>query len=51
MREGLRITEQAIAEVQARVAPGVRQTDLTATFLRTIFEPAPTPTSSTPSGR
>ena len=38
MREGLRITEQAIAEVQARIAPGVRQTDLTATFLRTIFD-------------
>ena len=32
------ITEQAIAEVQARLAPGVRQTDLTATFLRTIFD-------------
>ena len=29
MREGLRITERAIAEVQARLAPGVRQTDLT----------------------
>jgi Xaa-Pro aminopeptidase len=38
MREGLRITEQAIADVQARLAPGVRQTELTATFLRTIFE-------------
>jgi Xaa-Pro aminopeptidase len=38
MREALRITERAIAEVQARVAPGVRQTDLTATFLRTVFE-------------
>jgi Xaa-Pro dipeptidase len=38
MREGLRITEQAIAEVQARVAPGVRQIDLTATFLRAIFD-------------
>jgi Xaa-Pro aminopeptidase len=38
MRAGLRITEQAIAEVQARVAPGVRQTDLTATFLRAIFD-------------
>jgi Xaa-Pro aminopeptidase len=38
MREGLRITEQAVADVQARVAPGVRQTDLTATFLRTVFE-------------
>lgn len=38
MRQGLHITEQAIAEVQARLAPGVRQTDLTATFLRTIFD-------------
>ena len=38
MREGLRITERGIAAVQARLAPGVRQTDLTATFLRTIFE-------------
>ncbi len=38
MREGLRITERAMADVQARVAPGVRQTDLTATFLRTIFD-------------
>jgi Xaa-Pro aminopeptidase len=38
MREGLRITECAIAEVQARLAPGVRQTELTATFLHTIFD-------------
>jgi Xaa-Pro aminopeptidase len=38
LREGLRITEQAIADVQAQLAPGVRQTDLTATFLRTIFD-------------
>lgn len=38
MRQALRITEQAIAVVQARLAPGVRQTDLTATFLRTIFD-------------
>lgn len=38
MREGLRITECAIAEVQGKVAPGVRQTELTATFLRTIFD-------------
>ncbi len=38
MRQGLRITEQAIADVQAMVKPGVRQTDLTATFLRTIFD-------------
>jgi Xaa-Pro dipeptidase len=38
MRQGLRITERAIADVQARLAPGVRQIDLTATFLRTIFD-------------
>jgi Xaa-Pro dipeptidase len=38
MREGLRITERAIAQVQELVGPGVRQTDLTATFLRTIFD-------------
>jgi Xaa-Pro aminopeptidase len=38
LREGLRITERAIADVQAKIAPGVRQTDLTATFLRTIFD-------------
>jgi Xaa-Pro dipeptidase len=38
MREGLRITERAIADVQEMLAPGVRQTDLTATFLRAIFE-------------
>ena len=38
MREGLRITERAIADVHAKLAPGVRQTDLTATFLRTIFD-------------
>jgi Xaa-Pro dipeptidase len=38
MREGLRITEAAMAEVQARLAPGVRQTDLTAIFLRSVFD-------------
>ena len=38
LRESLRITERAIDEVQARLAPGVRQTELTATFLRTIFD-------------
>jgi Xaa-Pro dipeptidase len=38
MREALRITECAIADVQASIVPGVRQTDLTATFLRTIFD-------------
>lgn len=38
LRASLQITEQGIAEVQARIAPGVRQTDLTGTYLRTIFE-------------
>ena len=38
MREALRITECAIADVQASIKPGVRQTELTATFLRMIFE-------------
>ena len=38
LRHALRITEQAMAEVQARLAPGVRQTDLTATFLHRVFE-------------
>ena len=40
-----------MAEVQAELVPGVRQTDLTATFLHRVFEPAPRPTSSTRSGR
>ena len=31
-------TKVGIAEVQARIRPGIRQTDLTATYLRTIFE-------------
>lgn len=38
MREALRITELGMQQAQARLAPGVRQTELTATFLRTIFE-------------
>jgi Xaa-Pro aminopeptidase len=38
LRHALWITEQAMAEVQAKVAPGVRQTDLTAHFLHRIFE-------------
>lgn len=38
IRHGLRITEQAMAEVQAGLVPGVRQTDLTAIFLRRVFE-------------
>ena len=38
LRHGLWITEQAMAEVQAQLAPGVRQTELTATFLHRVFE-------------
>lgn len=37
LREALRITEQAIAVVQAELAPGMRQIELTATFLREAF--------------
>jgi Xaa-Pro aminopeptidase len=37
LRHGLRITEQAMAEVQAQLVPGARQTDLTATFLHHVF--------------
>jgi Xaa-Pro aminopeptidase len=38
LRHGLWITEQAMADVQARLVPGARQTDLTATFLHRVFE-------------
>ena len=38
MRQGLAIAERAIAAVQARMAPGVRQSDLTASFLGALFE-------------
>ncbi len=38
LRHGAWITEQAMAEVQARLEPGARQTDLTATFLHRVFE-------------
>jgi Xaa-Pro aminopeptidase len=38
LRHALWITEQAMAEVQAQLAPGARQTDLTATFLHRVFE-------------
>ncbi len=38
LREALRITEQAIAAVQADLAPGMRQVEMTATFLRTAFD-------------
>jgi Xaa-Pro dipeptidase len=38
LRHGLWITEQAMADVQSRLAPGARQTDLTGTFLHRVFE-------------
>jgi Xaa-Pro dipeptidase len=38
LHQGLKITQQAMAEVQARLVPGARQTDLTATFLHHVFE-------------
>ncbi len=38
LRRALEITEQAIAPVQAMLAPGVRQVDLTATFLAAAFD-------------
>lgn len=51
LRHGLWITEQAMADVQAQLVPGARQSDLTATFLHRVFELGPRPTSSTRSGR
>jgi Xaa-Pro dipeptidase len=38
LRHALWITEQAMADVHARLHPGARQTDLTATFLHRVFE-------------
>jgi Xaa-Pro aminopeptidase len=38
LRHVLWITEQAMADVQSHLAPGMRQTDLTARFLHRIFE-------------
>lgn len=38
MRRALRITEQAMVDIDAAVAPGVRQIDLSARFLRRAFE-------------
>jgi Xaa-Pro dipeptidase len=38
LRRALEITEQAIAPVQEALAPGERQTELTARFLRAAFE-------------
>lgn len=38
IRHGLWITEQAMADVQADLVPGARQSDLTARFLHRVFE-------------
>ncbi|HEX9042767.1 MAG TPA: Xaa-Pro peptidase family protein [Trebonia sp.] len=38
MRRALRITEEAIADVERAVAPGVRQVDLSGRFVRRAFE-------------
>ena len=38
LRRALWITEQAMADVQAALTPGARQTDLTAIFLHRVFE-------------
>jgi Xaa-Pro dipeptidase len=38
LRQACRITEQAMAEVQQALAPGVRQIDLSAEFVRRAFE-------------
>jgi len=38
IRHACRITEQAVTDVQASLAPGVRQVDLSAQFVRRAFE-------------
>ncbi len=38
IRHSLWVNEQAMSDVQAHLAPGMRQTDLTARFLRRVFE-------------
>ncbi len=38
LRHAMWITEQAMADVQAALVPGARQTDLTAIFLHRVFE-------------
>jgi Xaa-Pro aminopeptidase len=38
MRRALRITEEAMADVQRSLAPGVRQIDLSGRFVRRVFE-------------
>lgn len=38
LRHAMWISEQAMAEIQAGLVPGARQTDLTATYLHRVFE-------------
>jgi Xaa-Pro dipeptidase len=38
MRTAIRITDEAMVEVQKRLAPGVRQSELSASFMRQAFE-------------
>jgi Xaa-Pro dipeptidase len=38
MRTAIRITDEAMVEVQKALAPGIRQVDLSASFLRRAFE-------------
>jgi Xaa-Pro dipeptidase len=38
LRRAMWISEQAMAEIQAGLVPGARQTDLTATYLHRVFE-------------
>lgn len=38
MRTAIRITDEAMVEVHKRLAPGIRQVDLSASFLRRAFE-------------
>jgi len=38
LRRALWISEQAMAEIQADLVPGARQTDLTATYLHRVFD-------------
>jgi Xaa-Pro dipeptidase len=38
MRTAIRITDEAMVDVQKALAPGIRQTDLSASFLRRAFE-------------
>ncbi len=38
MRTAIRITDEAMVEVHKRLAPGIRQIDLSASFLRRAFE-------------